>query len=145
MLAPAHLRNVDQALNTRLNLYESTVVSHNNYLTLNVVANLEVRIQRIPRVLSKLLETESDTLLLLIEVEDNNVNLLVESNNLMWIAYAAPREVSDMYESVNTTEVNEYTVRCDVFNSTLEDLTLLKVRDNLLTLCLELSLDECLV
>ena len=136
---------MDQALYAWLNLYECTVVSHNNYLTLNVVANLEVRIQRIPRVLSELLETESDTLLLLIEVEDNNVNLLVERNNLVWIAYAAPREVSDMYESVNTTEVNEYTVRCDVLNSTLEDLTLLKVRDNLLTLCLELSLDECLV
>jgi len=70
VLAPAHLRNVDQALNTRLNLYESTVVSHNNYLTLNVIANLKVRIQRIPRVLSELLDTESDTLLLLIEVED---------------------------------------------------------------------------
>ena len=95
--------------------------------------------------LSELLDTESDTLLLLIEVEDNNVNLLVECNNLVWIAYATPREVSDMYESVNTTEVNEYTVRGDVLNSTLEDLTLLKMRDDLLALCLKLSLDECFV
>ena len=90
MLAPAHLRNVDQALNTRLNLYESTVVSHNNYLTLNVIANLKVRIQRIPRVLSELLDTKSDTLLLLIKVEDNNVDLLVECYHLMWITYATP-------------------------------------------------------
>ena len=50
-----------------------------------------------------------------------------------------------MNESVNTTEVNEYTVRGDVLDSTLKDLTLLKMRDNLLALCFELSLDECFV
>ena len=50
-----------------------------------------------------------------------------------------------MDESVNTTKVNEYTVRCDILNSTLEYLTLLKLRDDLLALSLELCLDECLV
>ena len=54
---------------------------------------------------SELLQTESDTLLLLIEVEDNNVDLLVERYNLVWIAYAAPREVCDYGAS------EEYKVR----------------------------------
>ena len=94
---------------------------------------------------SELLQTESDTLLLLIEVEDNNVDLLVESYNLVWIAYAAPREVCDVDQTVNTAEVNEYTVSSDVLNGTLEDLTLLELADDLLTLLLELLLDERLV
>ena len=59
---------------------------------------------------SKLFNTESDALLFLIKVKDYNIYLLIQSNNLMRIAYAAPREVGDMYKSVNTTEVNEYTV-----------------------------------
>ena len=63
----------------------------------------------------------------------------------MRIAYAAPREVCDMDESVNTTEVNKYTVRGDVLDGTLEDLTFLKLRDDFLLLCLKLGLDESLV
>ena len=94
---------------------------------------------------SELLQTESDTLLLLIEVEDNNVDLLVELYYLVRIVYAAPREVCDVNQSVNTTEVNEYTIRSDVLNNTLEDLTLLQLADDLLLLGLELSLDESLV
>ena len=145
VLAPRHLRYVDQALYTWSNLNECTIVSHNHYLTLHVITYLEVLVEGIPWMWSELLQTESDTLLLLIEVEDNNVDLLVERYNLVWIAYAAPREVCDVDQTVNTAEVNEYTVSSDVLNGTLEDLTLLELADDLLTLLLELLLDESLV
>ena len=145
VLAPRHLRYVDKTLYTRSNLYECTVISHNDYLTLNVVTNLQVSIQSIPWVWSQLLQTKSDTLLLLIEVEDNNVDLLVECYNLVWIAYAAPREVCDVNQTIYAAEVNEYTVRSDVLNSTFEDLTLLELTDDFFTLLLQLLLDESLV
>ena len=82
---------MDKTLNARSDLYECAVISDNNYLTLNVVTYLEVLVESIPWVRSELLQTESDTLLLVIEVEDNNINLLVECYNLVRIAYAAPR------------------------------------------------------
>ena len=50
-----------------------------------------------------------------------------------------------MDESVNTAKVNEYTVRSDVLNNTLQDLTLLELTDDFLLLCLKLGLDESLV
>ena len=50
-----------------------------------------------------------------------------------------------MHQSVHTAEVDEYTVRGDVFDSTFEHLALLQVRDDLSLLSLELGLDECLV
>ena len=81
---------MDKTLNTWLNLYECTVVSDENYLTLNLVTNLEVCIKCIPRVLAKLLETKSDSLLRLIEVENNNVDLLVKSNNFLWMVDTTP-------------------------------------------------------
>ena len=116
---------MDKTLNTWLNLYECAVVSDENYLTLNLVTYLEVCIECLPRVLAKLLETESDTLLRLIEVEDNDVDLLVESNNFLWVVDTSPREVCDVDKSVYATEVNEYTVTSDVLDCTLEYLTLL--------------------
>ena len=94
---------------------------------------------------SELLQTESDAVLFVVEVEDNHVDLLVELNHLVRIIYAAPREVGDMDESVNTTEVNEYAVRSDVLNSTLEDLTLLELTDDFLLLSLKFLLDKSLV
>ena len=145
VLAPAHLRYVDQALNTRSNLNECTVVGHNDNLTLHLVADLEVWIKGIPWMCRKLLQAKGDTLLLLIEVEDNDLDLLVELHNLLRIAYAAPAEVCDVDETVNATEVNEYTIRGDVLDSTLDDLALLKLRDEFLALLFELSLDEHLV
>ena len=63
----------------------------------------------------------------------------------MRIVYAAPREVGDMDESVNTAKVNKHTVRGDVLDCTLENLTLLELADNLLLLCFQFLLDESLV
>ena len=121
---------MDQTLNTRLDLNECTVVGDNDYLTLHVVTHLEVLIKSIPRMRSELLQTEGDAALLVVEVEDNHIDLLVEFNHLVGIVNTAPRQVCDMDESVNTTEVNKYTVRGDILNCTLEDLTLLKLTDN---------------
>ena len=136
---------MDQTLNTRLDLNECTVVSDNDNLTGYVVTHLEISIQSIPGMRSELLQTESDATLLVVEVENNNVDLLVELNHLVRIVNTTPAEIGDVDESVNTAQVNEYTVRSDVLNNTLQDLTLLELTDDFLLLCLKLGLDESLV
>ena len=128
---------MDKSLNAWLNLNECAVVSDENNFTLNLVTNLDVRIEAVPRMWSKLLETESDSLLLLIEIENNNLNLLIELNNLFRIVYAAPREVCDMDKTVNATEVNEYTIVSDVLDCSLENLAFLKLADDLTLLLLD--------
>ena len=99
---------MNQTFNARSNLYECAVVCYNDNLTLNMIAYFQVRVESIPWMRSELFQTEGDTFLLIIEVENNNVDLLVERNNLVRIAYAAPRKVCDVDESVNTAKVNEY-------------------------------------
>jgi len=94
---------------------------------------------------SELLQTQCDTLLLVVEVKDNDVDLLVQLNDFLRIVYATPAKVCDVNETVNATQVNEYTVRGDVLNGTLKYLTLLETADNLLLLSLQLCLDESLV
>ena len=87
---------MNQTFNTRSDFDECTVVSHNYNFTLHVVANLQVSIQCIPRMRSELLQAESDTLLLIVEVEDNHADLLVERNDLFGVIDAAPRQVGDV-------------------------------------------------
>ena len=69
---------MDKSLYARLDLYECAVVSDENYLTLNLVTDLDIRIEAIPRMSGKLLQTESDSLLLLVEVENYDLDLLIK-------------------------------------------------------------------
>ena len=110
-----------------------------------LVAHFQVRIESIPWVRSQLLQTQSNTFLLLIEVKDNNVNLLVERNDVLRIGNTIPREVSDVDKTVNTTEVNEYAIVGDVLDDTFENLAFFKFANDLLFTSFEFSLDECLV
>lgn len=82
---------MDKSLYARSNLNECTVVSENDNLTLNVVTHLEVLVKSVPWMWSELLQAESDTLLLVVEVNDNDIDLLIELNNLVWVAYASTR------------------------------------------------------
>ena len=145
VLAPRHFRYVDQTFYTRSDFDECTVVGHNDNFALHVVAHLEVRIESIPRMRSQLLQTQCDTFLFVVEVEDNYVQLLVEFYNFVRIAYAAPRQVGDVDQTVYATQVDEYTVRCDILDNTLEYLSLLEFADDFLLLLFQLSLDESLV
>ena len=145
VLAPRHFRYVDQTFYTRSDFDECTVVGHNDHFALHVVAHLEVRVEGIPRMRSELLQTQSDTLLLVVEVEDNDVQLLVELYYFVRIAYAAPRQVGDVDQTVYATQVDEHTVGCDILDNTLEYLTLLEFADDFLLLLFQLSLDEGLV
>ena len=93
----------------------------------------------------ELLETEGDTFLLVVEVEDNHVELLVEADNFFGVVYAAPRKVCDVYETVDTTQVDEYTVGSDVFNGSLKHLAFFEFGDDFAFLLLEFGFDESFV
>ena len=145
VLAPRHLRDVDQPLDARGDLHECAVVGHHDHAALDLVADLEVLVERLPRMRGELLQAQCDTLLGVVEIEDNDLDLLVERHDLFGVVHAAPREVGDMDQAVHTAQVDEYAVRGDVLDGTLEDLALLEFRHDNLLLRFEFGLDERLV
>jgi len=94
---------------------------------------------------SQLLQTKSDTLLLVVEVEDNHVDLLVQVNDLFRMRNTAPRKVCDVDQTVYAAQVDEYAVRGDVLDSTFQYLTFFQFRDDIFLLLLKLGLDKSLV
>ena len=88
--APRHFGNVNESFYARFNLDECAVVSDEDNLTLNLVTDLEVRIEVVPRMWGKLLVTKGDSLLLRIEFLDDDLDLLVEGNNLLRAVDPAP-------------------------------------------------------
>ena len=93
----------------------------------------------------KLLQTQCDTLLGVVEVEDHDLNLLVERHDLFGMVHAAPRKVRDVDQTVHTAQIDEYAVRSDVLDGTFENLALFEFRHDDLLLGLKLGLDERLV
>ena len=56
----------------------------------------------------ELLDTEGDALFLFVEVEDNHLDLLVVLHHFAGIAYATPRKIGDVYETIHAAEVDEH-------------------------------------
>ena len=145
MLAPRHLAHVDETFDARCYFDECAVVGHHHYLALHVVAHLQVLVECIPRMRRKLLQTECDTLALVVEVQNHYVKFLIEFHNLVRVAHASPREVGDMNQTIYAAQVDEHTVAGDVLHGALEHLALLEAADDFLLLLLQFGFDECLV
>ena len=142
---PGHLGNVDETLYTWLDLNECAVVSDEDYLTLDGVADLDVLVEVVPWMWSQLLVTKGDPLLLRVEFLDDDLDLLVEGDDFLRVVDPAPRQIGDVDETVNTAEVDEYTLVGDVLDSSFKDLSLLELADELSPTLLLLCLEEGLV
>ena len=130
---------------TRSDLDERTVIGHDDHLALDLVADFEVGIERLPRVRGELFETQRDTLLGLVEVEDHDLELLIELHDLLGMVHTTPRQVGDVNQAVHAAQVDEHAVGGDVLDRTFEDLALFELRHDDLLLSLQLGLDERLV
>ena len=136
---------MDQTLHAGSDLHERAVIGHHDHAALDLVTDLEVLVERLPRMSRKLLQTQCDTLLGVVEVEDYDLNLLVERHDLFGMVHAAPRKVRDVDQTVHTAQIDEYAVGGDVLDGSLEDLALLQLGHDDLLLGFEFGLDERLV
>ena len=90
VLCPAHLANVDETLDTLLDLDEGAVVGHRNDLTLNAIIDLITILDLSPWMRRELLHAERDTLLVLVEIKNDDRNGLIELDDLRRMLYTAP-------------------------------------------------------
>ena len=94
---------------------------------------------------SQLFQTQCDTLLLVVEVKDNHIDLLVKLYHFFRIAHASPREVGDVDQTVYAAQVDEDAVRGDILNGTLEYLSFFKLADDFFFLLFQFGFDKSLV
>ena len=63
----------------------------------------------------------------------------------MRVAYASPRQVCDVYQTVYAAQVNEYAIGSDILNSSFKNLSFLKFADDFFLLLFQFGFDECFV
>src|SRR3954468_19265933 len=106
---PAHLADVHEAFDARLELDEGTVVRDADNLARDARADRILVGDVLPRVALELLETEADTLARPVDVEDFDFQLRTDLHELGRMRDAAPRHVGDVEQAVDATEVDECT------------------------------------
>jgi hypothetical protein len=94
---------------------------------------------------SKLFQAKSDTFLVIIEIEDDNIQFLVELYDLLGMVNPSPRQIGYMNKSVDSAKVDKYTVRCNIFNGSFENLSFFKFSNDLFLLLFKLCFDKSFV
>ncbi len=88
----------------------------------------------LPRIVEQLLHAERDTVGLVVDLDDLDLDRLTDGEHLGRVVDAAPRDIGDVQQAVDAAEVNERTVIGDVLDHAVDDLTLFEVLHQFLTL-----------
>src|SRR6185503_10700333 len=139
---PAHLADVHQAFDARLQLDERAVVGDRDHLAADAGADRILLGDILPRIALELLESERDALAVPIDVEDFDFQLLTDVDHLGRMLNASVGHVGDVEQSVDATEIDECTEVGDVLDHALPDLVLLELLHQLLALACAFLLEN---
>src|SRR5687768_1056605 len=125
--SPAHLADVHQSFDARLELDEGAVVGDRDHLARHARSDRILLRDVLPRIALELLESERDALSLPVDIENLDLELLPDLDHLRRMLDASVRHVGDVAQPVHAAEVDECAEVCDVLDDALPDLVLLKV------------------
>src|SRR5690625_53567 len=118
--------DVDQALDALLDTHERTERNQLGDLAGNDLADLVRTGELLPGVLLRRLERQGDTLALHVHVENLDGDLLADLDDLAGVVDVLPRELGDVNQTVDATQVHEGTEVDDRGDDALADLALLE-------------------
>src|SRR5437773_1768939 len=119
---PAHLGDVHEAFDPRLELDERAVIRDRHDLALYARSNRILRGHVLPRIRLQLFQAERDALALPVDVEDFDLELLADLHHLGRMRHAAVAHVRDVQQAVHAAQVDEGPEVGDVLHHTLPHL-----------------------
>ena len=119
---PAHLRDVHQAFDARLDLDKGAVVGDRHDLALDPGADRVFGRDVLPGVRLELLHAEADALALPVDVEDLDLDFLADRDHLGRVGHPAVGHVGDVEQPVHAAQVDEGAEVGDVLDHTLPNL-----------------------
>src|ERR1051326_1317474 len=139
---PAHLGDVNQPFDSRLELDERAIVGDRHHLSLHARAHRWLARDVLPGVLLQLLQAERDALALPVDVENLDLQLLPEAYHFARMRHAAIAHVGDVQQPVHAAEVDERAEVGDVLDHAGAHLTDLQLLHEDFALRLALRLEQ---
>src|SRR5467141_205243 len=134
LFGPRHFRNVDQALDARLQFDERTVVGDVGDAAVEARVQRIFRLDALPRIIQQLLHAERDAVGLVVDLDDLDLHGLADGQDFGRVIDPAPGDIGDVQQAVDAAEVDERTVIGDVLDHAVDDLTLFEVLHQFLAL-----------
>src|SRR5690606_22084418 len=119
-LGPAHLGDVDEALQARLDLHKGAERREVGDLALDPLADGVVGEHLFPRVRRELLHGEVDALALEVHVQDLDLHLVTDLDDVTRVVEAAVRELGAVDQAVYAAQVHEDAEVGDLHDLALE-------------------------
>src|SRR3954462_7368344 len=139
---PAHLADVHESFDARLELDEGTVVRDRDHFARDARADRVFVGDVLPRIALELLETQADALTRPVDVQHLDLELGTDLHELGRMRDAAPRHVGDVEQAVDSAEIDECTEVGDVLHDALPHLILLELLHQLFALAGPLVLED---
>src|SRR5690242_15734102 len=139
---PAHLADMNEAFNARLEFDKCAVVRDRHHLTSHARSNWILLGDVLPRIALELFEPERDALARPIDVEDFDLELCSDGDQLRGMGDAAPGHIGDVEQAVDAAEIDERTEVGDVLDDAFAHLILLQLLHELLALAGSLVLEN---
>ena len=121
LVGPVHFRHVHQAFDAGFEFDERAVVGNVRDLAEQTGRLWVAAVHAHPWVVAHLLQTQRDTVLFGVELQDLGSDFLASSHHFGWVTHAAPCHVGDVQQAVDAAQVHERTVFGDVLDHALND------------------------
>ncbi len=118
-LQPRHLGHVYQAFHPFFEFDKRAVLGEAHDLARNPLLRGVSFRNIVPGVLSNLLQTEGDTLVFRIKLEDFDLHFIADPEQLRGVVHPTPGHVGDVEQPVNSTEVHKTTVVGDILDDSV--------------------------
>src|SRR3981189_3177910 len=134
LFGPRHFRNVDQALDARLQFDARAVVGDVGDAAGEARIEGILRLDALPRIIQQLLHAERDAVGLVVDLDDLDLHRLTDREHLGRVIDPPPGDIGDVQQAVDAAEINERTVIGDVLDHAVDHLTLFEVLHQFLAL-----------
>ena len=122
-LGPAHFGDVDQTFDALFDFHKGTVGHDVDHVTLDNAADSVLGFHIVPRIVALLLQTEGDTFLGVVDIQDHHFDFLTDFQHFVRVGDSAPAHIRDVQQAVHTAEIDECTEVRNVLDGALTQLT----------------------
>ena len=125
---------MDQAFNAWLQLNKGTVVGDVGDATGELGLDWVLGFDAFPWISLKLLHAQRDTMALVVDANDLDLDGLADREHFRWVVHTTPCDVGDMEQAVNAAQINKRTVIGDVLDHAVDNLALFELLHDFRTL-----------
>src|SRR5688572_4385281 len=134
LLGPAHLADVDQAFDARLELDESAIFGDIGHPAAERPVDRIFGRGAVPRIALELLHAEADALRVAVDADDLHLDRVADVDDFARVADALVADVGDVQQPIDPAQVDERPIVGDVLDDAFDDLALGEAHDQAGTL-----------